>query len=244
VHKLPSLPAADSVSPASRREEAYEQIRTMISDAELAAGSHITEAALVRRLKMSRTLIREALARLVTEGQLFASPVRGFVVVEVSSADLIDIYAVRVGSEGLAAASAASRITRVDLARLDDAYEAMDDAVKQGADNELATLNSEYHGIIAGASGNAHLQAMLDGIHEVFDRFRSTALALPGRRSDAHREHGLLISSLRARDRATARQVAEDQVRRALETRRRQLEPDGVARATRTDRSEITGRKS
>jgi DNA-binding GntR family transcriptional regulator len=198
----------------------------MIFDGELAAGSHVTEAGLVRSVGMGRTPIREAHARLVAERQLIAAPIGGFIVVEVSAADLIDIYTVRARLEGLAAESATTRITRVDLARLDDVYEAMDEAVKQGTDDELAGLNSEFHSIIAKASGNAYLQAMLDGIRDVFDRFRSTALALPGRRGDAHHEHGLLIAALRTHDSNTARELAEGHVRNALEARRRSLESD------------------
>lgn len=207
-------------APPTRSDQAYQAIRAMIFEGELMASTHITEAALVRRLGMSRTPIREALARLAAEGQLVAAPGRGFVVVEISTADLIDIYEVRARLEGLAAEEAAERLTRVDLARMEDLYDAMEDASAAADDERLAILNNRFHRVIAEASGNAYLQAMLADIHEVFDRFRATALALPGRREDAHREHGLLIAALRAQDRAEARRQGEVHVARALEARR------------------------
>lgn len=221
---IASRAASDPINALTRGAAAYEQIRAMIFEGKLAAGTHVTEAALVRLLDMSRTPIREALARLATEGQLIAAPGRGFVVVEVRPADLIDVYAVRARLEGLAAENAAARLTRVDLARLEDLYDAMEDARGRDADSELAVLNSEFHRVIAQAAGNVYLEAMLDDIREVFDRFRTTALALPGRRDDAHREHGALIAALRAQDAAVARGLAEEHVHRALDARRGLLE--------------------
>lgn len=210
-------------APPTRSDQAYQEIRALIFEGELAAGSSVTEAALVRRLGMSRTPIREALAKLAAEGHLVAASGRGFVVVEIGAEDLIDIYAVRARLEGLAAEEAAERLTRVDLARLEDLYDAMEKARAGGDDERLAKLNNEFHLVVAEASGNAYLQAMLADIHEVFDRFRTTALALPGRRDDAHAEHGELIAALRARDRRKARELGEAHVARALEARRSRL---------------------
>ena len=167
--------------------------------------------------------MREALARLASDGFLVAIPGRGWVVVEITPAKLIDVYAVRARLEGLAAESAARRLTRVDLARLEDLYDAMDDA-RTGGDDELAGLNSQFHIVIAEASGNAYLCSMLDDIRDVFDRFRVTALAVPGRRDQAHLEHGQMIAALRSRDVDLARQLAEDHVRLALEARRSLLD--------------------
>jgi DNA-binding GntR family transcriptional regulator len=209
--------------PPTLTDQAYASIRSMIFEGRLPAGSHVTEAALVRQLDMSRTPIREALTRLATEGQLLASPGRGFIVVEISAADLIDIYGVRARLEGLATEEAAERCSRTDLARLEDLYEAMETARTAGEDERLAFLNGQFHAVVAQASGNAYLQAMLDDIREVFDRFRTTALALPGRRDDAHHEHGQLIEALRRRDRGAARELGEQHVERALAARHQVL---------------------
>jgi DNA-binding GntR family transcriptional regulator len=212
-------------APPTRGDQAYQAIRALIFEGELAAGSNVTEAELVRRLGMSRTPVREALARLAAEGHLVAASGRGFVVVEIGAADVIDIYSIRARLEGLAAEEAAERLTRVNLARLEDLYDAMEEARAIGDDDNLAKLNNQFHLVVAEASGNAYLQAMLADIHEVFDRFRTTALAVPGRRDDAHREHGELIAALRAQDRRKARELGEAHVVRALEARRSRLTP-------------------
>lgn len=207
----------------TRVDEAYEKVKEMILDQEAAGGSTITEAKLTRELGMSRTPVREALARLATEGFLQPASGRGYVIVKLTAQDLINVYLVRAELEGLAAAEAAKRIRRVDLARLEDLYDEMTVARDEGRDKDLALLNSNFHSTIAEISGNTYLKAMLDDIRNIFDRYRPTALTVPGRRNDAHEEHGQMIEALRRQDGKGARKLAEDHVRRALTTRQSAL---------------------
>jgi DNA-binding GntR family transcriptional regulator len=198
---------------------AYEQIRRMILSGSIAQGSTIAEAELVRELGMSRTPVREALRRLEAENYVRSAD-RRYVVIELSEQDLINVYRVRAALEGLAAEHAAALATRTDLARLEDLYEGMERARDRDDEAELTRLNSQFHAAVAQASGNTYLQGMLDNIHDVFERFRATAVAQPGRRDDAHSEHGQLIKALRDQDAPRARAIAEQHVHRALEFRR------------------------
>jgi DNA-binding GntR family transcriptional regulator len=213
-----SVPEASAQK--GRSQDAYDRIRRKIFDHELAPGTRIGEAELTRMLSMSRTPVREALARLESEGLLIAVVGRGFIVSELSTEDLIGTYVVRAALEGLAAAEASKHFTRVDIAHLEDLYEAMDNVRKTDDGEELARLNSEFHAAIAYISGNRTLQSMLAEIHDVFERFRTTALTLPGRRDMAHEEHGLIIEALRRGDTVDVRQIAEQHVYRALDARR------------------------
>lgn len=196
--------------------EAYDRIRQMILDGSIAPGSVLIEAKLVRVLEMSRTPVREALRRLEAEGTLEALPRGGFQLVDISEGDLDNLYRIRAVLEGLAAESAASRLVRVDIARLEDLYDEMDVAVRERDGVRLIALNRDFHRAIAVASGNDHLVEMLDNIKGVFERFRSDAVADDERRQEAHVEHGHIIEALRARDGVKARQLAEDHVQRAL----------------------------
>lgn len=209
-----------SAPPQSLGDQAYEQLKRMVFEHELPPGSRVSEAQLTRQLGMSRTPVREALFRLESEGLLAAAPGRGFLVAELTVDHLVDIYRVRAVLEGLAAEDAARRATRVDIARLEDSYDAMSDANADGRDADLARMNSEFHALIAEISGNTYLQAMLDDIREVFEWFRTTALNVPGRRETAHDEHGRMIEALRAGDADAARELAQRHVHRALDTRR------------------------
>lgn len=192
----------------------------MIIDGELAPGLLVSEAKFVRLIGVSRTPVREALSRLEAEGYIVSGPGRGYVVVELSDQDVVNIYEVRAVLEGLAAsAAAANSMSRANLGHLEDLYEAMEEARRDGNDRDLARLNSQFHHTIAEASGNRYLITMLNGIYDTFERFRPVALRAPGRRDTAAVEHGKLISSLRAGNAEQAKDIAERHVRRALAVR-------------------------
>jgi DNA-binding GntR family transcriptional regulator len=196
----------------------------MIVSGELAQGSVVSEAELVRRLGMSRTPVREALHRLETAGYVQSAPGVGYVVIELSERDMINVYMVRAVLEGLAAEHAATLASRTDLARLEDLYDEMAAARERHDDSELARLNSLFHRTIAEAGGNTYVLAMLDNIRDVFERFRATAVTELQRRDDSHAEHGELIEALKARDPERARDLAIRHVHRALEFRRAHAE--------------------
>lgn len=200
----------------SKSAEAYSKIRQMIFDGTIPAGSSLVEAKLVRALGISRTPVREALHRLEAEGLLSADSRGGYRVVALGEDDLVKLYLIRAALEGLAAATAAPRLTRVDIARLEDLYDEMGEALEQHRDEDLARLNRDFHRAIAIASDNQHLMEILDNVKGAFERFRTRAVANAQRRQEAHVEHGLLIEALRSRDSERARQLAEEHVHRAL----------------------------
>lgn len=215
--------SAERVEARSLVDVAYEKVKQIILEQEASGGSTISEAQLTRDLGMSRTPVREALARLATEGYIRPASGRGYVIVKLTAQDLVNVYQVRAVLEGLAAAEAAQRVRRVDLARLEDLYDEMTAARDEGRDKDLASLNSNFHATIAEISGNTYLKSMLDGIRNVFDRYRPAALMVPGRRDDAHTEHGDMIEALRRQDSETAHDLAEQHARRALATRQAAL---------------------
>ena len=64
--------------PSGRVESVYQTLREMAVDFRLKPGERINEVALARALGASRTPLREALNRLVSEGFLTFEPGRGF----------------------------------------------------------------------------------------------------------------------------------------------------------------------
>lgn len=215
-----------------RAVHAYENIRNAILSGELASGALITEAALVRMLEMSRTPVREALNRLQAERLVEGVPGLGWVIVEVSEEDLVDLYTVRASLESLAAEHASTRVSKVDIATLEELYDGMTIAVGEDDDGELFRLNGQFHGTIARASGNKYLQQLLTGIRESFERYRLSALDWPGRRQTAHAEHGELLTALTIHDAKRAGRLAKSHVLAALEVRRSSVAASaGLARS-------------
>jgi DNA-binding GntR family transcriptional regulator len=121
--------------------------------------------------------------------------------------------------EGLAARLAAQRATRSDIGRLEDIFEALDEAVVRGDRERDLTLTGEFHDAIATASRNRYLQSMLSNIREIFERYRRTRSLMPTRVQEGHSDHAELLAALKARDAERAEQAAERHIAGALAAR-------------------------
>ncbi len=106
-----TLRSAKSVATDMNNQQtrALVRIREMILQGKLSAGQRVAEAPLAERLGMSRTPIRQALPVLAQEGLLVEHAARGYVVKEISTADIIDAIDLRGLIEGLAARRVAER---------------------------------------------------------------------------------------------------------------------------------------
>ncbi len=92
-------------------DQAYIALRGLIVSLELAPGAVIDERALIERLGIGRTPIREALRRLAHEQLVEVFPRRGMFVTNVDVRDLARISEVREALEPEAARLAAERAT-------------------------------------------------------------------------------------------------------------------------------------
>ena len=88
-------------------DRVFSQIQDAIVKGELIAGAKISEAELTTRYGVSRGPLREALRRLEARKLLTRIPHVGVRVVELSVAELLEMYQVREVLEGMAARLAA-----------------------------------------------------------------------------------------------------------------------------------------
>ena len=94
---------------------AYEKIKAMILDMELAPGSSLTEMGLIEKLSMSRTPIREALYRLQQERFVELAPRKGWFVSQIRLRDIQELFEIREALEGISARNATHRIPQEKL---------------------------------------------------------------------------------------------------------------------------------
>lgn len=85
---------------APLREQVLELLRADILAAEFAPGQRLVESRLCERFEVSRTVIREVLRQLESEGLVALVPHRGPVVAELTRADAKALYEVRGALEG------------------------------------------------------------------------------------------------------------------------------------------------
>jgi DNA-binding GntR family transcriptional regulator len=195
---------ATTTSGASRASErAQAALRDAILRGELAAGAHLGEVELAERLGVSRTPVREALARLAAEGLVETHAHRGARVVSFSTEDLDGIFDVRLALEPRATGRAATRVTAADLDALEDLAGRMLAVGTPGAGQDLdalVPLNRDFHArLLDVAAAPALSAALANVVHtpvvlRTFHTYDAASLA----RSLAH--HAEIVAALRAGD--------------------------------------------
>jgi DNA-binding GntR family transcriptional regulator len=147
---------------ASLAEAAYVVIRQRIESGEIGPGVTLKEADVAASLDMGRTPVRESLQRLRAEGLLVHST-KGYVVLELSVRDILNVFQVRSMLEAGAARQAARQRTRVDLARMIEALDYDWTAAKDG--NLLAAMiATDFYTALVGASKNRFLEGNLQSV--------------------------------------------------------------------------------
>ena len=137
-----------------------DQLREQIVQGIFRPGEQINESVLAGQLRSSRGPIREALQRLSQEGILVSHRNRGVFVIELSDADIREIYAVRQAVES----TAANALLDGGREQLKDTCQALEaiigDMTKQVAVSdwqEIARLDMRFHTALVAGAGNTRL---------------------------------------------------------------------------------------
>jgi DNA-binding GntR family transcriptional regulator len=202
-------------------EHAADAIRESILTGRIPAGARIAELDLARQLSVSRTPIREALSRLAAGGLVELSPNRGARVSSWTSAELREIFEVRLRLEPYAVRQAVSLLSEADLAELGELARSMLAAGHPGRDQavaEIVELNRRFHALLIGTAGTAALASALTAVTHVamvrqnFEHYSPDALA----RSLAH--HLEIVAAARAREPGWAEAVMRSHLYNARAT--------------------------
>ncbi len=152
-----------AVSPATEPTEslkarAYRAIKTRVLTNQLAPGTFVSDQEEAMRLGMSRTPVREALQLLESDGLVAAEPRRGVRVLSISRADVREVYEVLTALEVKAVELIAARgLGAEGLAPLDEACEAMSEALDLGVLDRWSEADEAFHRALLTLSGNRHL---------------------------------------------------------------------------------------
>lgn len=244
----------------NKTAEVSERIAAQIRSGRLPSGARLpTEQELVTSLGVSRSVVREAVACLKSEGLVVTRQGAGaFVASDASRVpfridpgaarsrnDLINIMELRLATEVEAAALAAARASADQLADLAAALAAVDAAI---ADGGLAVAEDfGFHRAVALASGNPMFEAFLEflGHHVIPRQSERAAMAAVAERKPylvkIQREHQAIAEAIVARDVAGARRAMRRHLSNSLE-RQRQGQT-ARADATRAERSKPRRRR-
>ncbi len=216
------LDAARGATPAPRQgsaaDQAYAYVRERVISGEFAAGTRLTEWQIADALGTSRTPVREALRRLVSDGLLRFQRNYGTFVGTSTAKEIGELFELRAVLESEVAGAAARGISAAQLQQLADLQDQIEArGADLGRENivRITALNREFHRIIAQASDSPRTVAMLTNaieapvVQQTFTRYTQAQL----QRSFHH--HRELIDAFRAGDSTWARDAMSCHVRAA-----------------------------
>ncbi|MBY4891270.1 GntR family transcriptional regulator [Rhodobacteraceae bacterium N5(2021)] len=173
------------------------QLRRMAADFEIKPEERIVEGEMAKRLNVSRTPLREALNRLVSEGYLTNTGGRGFFCRALTPARIMDLYETRAALECEALRLTIARASNADIA----AHSATLQSAAPTADRlALLEMDEAFHLGLTSLCGNAEIMRLLENINGRIRYVRMIGLDASGgvaAQSDAHRQ---IMQAVHARD--------------------------------------------
>ena len=203
---------------STKSDFAYRTLREKILSGEFVPGQVLNQATLARTIGISTTPLREALRRLKSENLVELDAHRDARVTELTAEEARDLLEVRRSLDPLAAALAADRRTKADIAEIRDAARGVEPLVRDSGVGHLIA-HRRLHAAIYRASHNDLLIATLDGLWDKADRYRRGGLATE--RSQAERdektaEHARLVECVVAGDAEGAAEVMHQHIATSL----------------------------
>jgi len=203
---------------ATLRHSVTESIRHAIALGRFGAGDRMPERDLCEMTGVSRTLVREALRQLESEGLVEVIPHKGPVVAVITAHQAIGIYQVREVLEGLAAELFATNASPKELQALRKALDVVRQAYEGGdVISRLAAKNQFYDCLIKG-TGNEALGGSLHMVNARAMILRGRSLQMPSRWKDSLSELESILEALEQRNPEEARTRAVYHVRQAAKT--------------------------
>lgn len=204
--------------PLSLGERVYLKLEGDILSGEIPKGEQLVECAICEKYGVSRTPVRDALKLLEKKRLVRIIPNKGAVVLGLSKKDIIDIYDIRLCTEGLACSLAARNNSNKELLEeLKEAIELLEFYEARGNSSQMQELDYSFHNIIYKMSQNAPLYDMLSGFHHVTCAYRQKALSNSARASEAVLEHRKIYEAIALGDEEKAASLARIHIQRAKE---------------------------
>lgn len=209
--------------PPSLRDQAYEEIKHRIITCMLKPGEVLIEADLCAELDIGRTPVHQAIDRLVTDGLIGVMPRKGIIVKPVTLDEILDIIEVRLVNEIYCARLATTRAETADVARMITNLDAMWNASKDRAIEDMMNLDREFHALISGTTRNKILAEILRNLHDRSLRLWFISLRAGEQHMRVCEQHAAIIDGIRRGDANAAEQATRAHIEAFRDNITRQL---------------------
>lgn len=205
--------------------KAYIHIQEQLVAGRWGLNERISEKAIADEIGISRTPVREAIRKMISEGLLYQVPSSGTFVTKPDRQSISEMFEVRRALEGLAAERAAELIRAPEVRELQRQFVMMRNASRAFRDSgapfmqgdvldRFLTADRAMHNILLSVADNRMVSNM---VHN--GRIQSLIFGLRSYERDLHhiavtlRAHGRILLAIKQRDAGLARQFMEAHIR-------------------------------
>jgi DNA-binding GntR family transcriptional regulator len=204
---------------APLRRQVVDELRQSIISGRLGPGVRLVERELIAMIGVSRTVIREALRQLESEGLIAMIPNKGPIVRELTLVEAKDLYSIRAVLEGLAARLFVQNADEAQFRKLQTALTVTGAAYKAADPEVLLGAKNRFYDVLFEGAGSETLSSMIATLHARIRRWRALGLAhpqrSPRRSQESMKSLRAVVAAIKARDAEQAEKVMRDEVTRA-----------------------------
>lgn len=200
--------------PKSLSEMAAEYIRRAITKGHLKLGQPISESALASSLGISKTPVREALAKLKMEGLVHVFPQRGTFVFTLTEKEVIDICEHRYTLESTALTFSLDRNREPFLAAEKITVDGMRSARIENDEDQYLKLDSGFHILFFKFCGNQYLDDAYRLIAARVAAMRTHLSLVPGHTAKSFKEHIDILQCISDNDVVKVLKILDEHITR------------------------------
>ena len=199
------------------RELALETMRTAIINGHFQAGERLVERTLCEKLDVSRSIVREVLRHLETEGLITSVGHQGPVVASLSLEQAVEIYEIRALLEGHAASMFTQRAKDKDLVTLNALNTKIQKAIGKNDLSQAVTYTTAFYETLFAGANVPVAWEIVKSLNARINRLRLMTIGTPGREKQVAVEMEKILSALSQRDALAAQTAAVEHVQRVSE---------------------------
>lgn len=191
------------IEPVALKERVYDSLKTAITEMDIYSTDEeirLDERKLSDDLGVSRTPVRESLARLEQEGFVENIPRRGAFVVRKTRQEIIEMIQVWAALEGMATRLITQTATDDAIGELRKLFTTFEGDAMKGHIDEYSDTNVHFHQRILAMGGNDVLQSITDNLFLHLRSIRARTIHEKDRADRSIIDHIHIIEAIESRD--------------------------------------------
>lgn len=192
-------------------------LRDLIVSGQLPEGTPLVQRDLAQRLGVSQTPVRIGLSELEREGLVEVGETGRALVSRLTREDFEEIYAARLGLEGLAARVGVVALGPEEIERMRVLMGSLDRLAKRRDVDDYLQARWDFHAVCYRASGRVRLVAEVERLFWRAERYNRLVLATPARFARSVAYYHEFLTACEARDADAAERVIHESIRSAVD---------------------------